>query len=345
LELSSGVKIGVGIYSFIRRAAPPKPVKINKRNNEVATKTVNKFRGDTGATILKSEEVSVVEMKGEQVIFRPDELKSVKYIYEPGIKLLGFLDQSDLDHFAWFHSDGYFLYPDEDRWNGSKDFFTALLRRCHALKKVAIVKMVISRGRTPRLGCLIPTIDETIGQNQKLPEGFQLFKLPFADEIRQVPFDWTQDFSPDQNLVNILEKVIKKTNNKNFDVLTVQNPALQNKWREIEAAVLDDDGAHIAQDDFLDYTEPNMIVMEQRIGDLSSEVMESSIALAGAFRANSATITKKPKMTINMAMEVKNKRVEKLTCDILREFLDGVGFDTKRKVKAALVAAVYAHFA
>ena len=47
----------------------PKTVKVNKRNNEPVTKSVSKFRADTGLTVLESEQVTLVEIKGEQAVF------------------------------------------------------------------------------------------------------------------------------------------------------------------------------------------------------------------------------------------------------------------------------------
>lgn len=84
--------------------------------------------------VLKSEQVSVVSIQGENAVFTKDELKSTKYAHETGITILAFLDEAKFDQFKWFRSGGYFLYPDEDKWSGSKDFFACLLRRCLVLK-------------------------------------------------------------------------------------------------------------------------------------------------------------------------------------------------------------------
>lgn len=100
--------------------------------------------------VLKSEERRMVEVQGEQIVFTKDELKQAKQFNERGMHLIGFLDgncvtnlnaagessdesASGFNHFTWYRSPGYFIYPDEERVTGSRDLFAALLKRCHAL--------------------------------------------------------------------------------------------------------------------------------------------------------------------------------------------------------------------
>lgn len=37
-----------------------------------------------------------------------------------------------------------------------------------------------------------------------------------------------------------MEKIVKKLTNKNFDILEVKNPALQQLWRKLEEDALDE---------------------------------------------------------------------------------------------------------
>jgi hypothetical protein len=77
----------------------------------------------------------MVEVQGEKAVFTPQEIKDIKYsVGSTGLKLLGFLNAEAFDSFKWYRSPGYFLYPDEDSIEGSKDLFSTLAKRCHALK-------------------------------------------------------------------------------------------------------------------------------------------------------------------------------------------------------------------
>lgn len=87
--------------------------------------------------VLKSEERKVATVQGENAVFTKDELKQAKQTYEPGLTLVGFFNQGDFNHFSWYRSPPYFIYPDEERITGSKDLFVALLKRCHSLKVFA----------------------------------------------------------------------------------------------------------------------------------------------------------------------------------------------------------------
>jgi non-homologous end joining protein Ku len=85
-------------------------------------------------TVLKSDELKMIELKGEKAVFRPEELKELRQRNETGVKVIGYLHRDSFDQFTWFRSEGYFLYPDEERVNGSTEIFTTLLKRCHVLQ-------------------------------------------------------------------------------------------------------------------------------------------------------------------------------------------------------------------
>lgn len=70
-------------------------------------------------------------------------------------------------------------------------------------------------------------------------------------------FDMQFDKLPTPELVSLMEKVIKKTTNKSFDILDVYNPMIQYRWRELERIALDMDEEE--QDDFFDFTGENLI--------------------------------------------------------------------------------------
>lgn len=84
--------------------------------------------------VLKSEERKMVSVQGETAVFTAQEMKEIKIVGEPGLKILGYINSRDFDPLIWYRSPGYFLYPDEERIVGSKDLFTTLLKRCHALE-------------------------------------------------------------------------------------------------------------------------------------------------------------------------------------------------------------------
>ena len=162
----------------------------------------------TGQPLLKSETKTVIEVGGETATFTQAELKDMKYNFDTGISIIGFLDKEKFDPFSWYRSPGYFIYPDDERISGSKDIFTSLLRRCDARKvvaeviltacknlvkivwlcelffsspqKIALVKFVLTRGANPKIGCLLPCIEKHSKSVISFPQGFFLAVIPFS---------------------------------------------------------------------------------------------------------------------------------------------------------------------
>jgi len=58
------------------------------------------------------------------------------------------------------------------------------------------------------------------------------------DEIRK--YDMEPNTMTTPELVSLMEKVIKKLTNKNFDVLDVKNPSLHSKWKSLEEEALEE---------------------------------------------------------------------------------------------------------
>ena len=106
---------------------------------------------------------------------------------EPGLKLLGFKDRSELafeDNIR--HS--YFIYPDEDTYAGSRRTFTALLTSMIKKGKIGLVRALTRRNASPSFCALLPQ-EESDGEEWVEPSGFHLIPLPFADDIRAAPVD------------------------------------------------------------------------------------------------------------------------------------------------------------
>ncbi|CAG7834669.1 unnamed protein product, partial [Allacma fusca] len=329
LELAPGIKLGVGMYTLVRKALKPKTVPVNIRTNEAVTVNRTTVNQSTGLPVLKAEVKKYIEVAGEEAEFTSLEVKDWKYNFESGIFLVGFLDEAQLDPFGWFRSGGYFLYPDEDRITGSTDLFTSLLRRCDELKKVVLVRFVKNRGQDPKLGCLIPSVQGNLKFGPTFPQGFHLIVLPFADEIRHHNVEERPEASPD--MVELMEVVVKKLTQKNFNVMDVPNPELYYKWKDIESSALN---LPSDNEEFVDFTKPNVLEMRKRAGDFSQSFNDEILKAAGGFRlaiTNSKSKTsgraaklpkldKRSALNFDMRIEWSSKRLEKLTVETLKAF-------------------------
>lgn len=106
---------------------------------------------------------------------------------EPGIKLLGFKDRSELvfeDNIR--HS--FFIFPDEETYAGSRRTFTALLSSMVKKGKIGLVRALTRRNASPSFCALLPQ-EEGESEGWAEPSGFHLITLPFADDIRAAPIE------------------------------------------------------------------------------------------------------------------------------------------------------------
>lgn len=142
--------------------------------------------------------------------------------------------------------------------------------------------MKLTRSRNAKLACLIPSIKNSAGAISNSisvaptavgpPSGFYVFLIPFSgnnlreairnnlccksvspvDEIR------THELKPGRaasdHLVELMEKIIRKTSSQNYDIRTIQNPGLQYKYRQIERKALEGASAFEEDEDFMDFT-------------------------------------------------------------------------------------------
>lgn len=105
---------------------------------------------------------------------------------EPGIKLLGFKDRSELE-FEDNVRHSLFIYPDEESYAGSRRTFTALLSSMVKKGKIGLVRALTRRNASPSFCALLPQEGESDGWAE--PSGFHLIPLPFADDIRAAPIE------------------------------------------------------------------------------------------------------------------------------------------------------------
>jgi ATP-dependent DNA helicase 2 subunit 1 len=123
-----------------------------------------------------------------QVFYTAEEVRSLRTLdLEPGIKLLGFKDRSELvfeDNIR--HS--FFIFPDEETYAGSRRTFTALLSSMVKKGKIGLVRVLTRRNASPSFCALLPQ-EEGDSEGWAEPSGFHLITLPFADDIRAAPIE------------------------------------------------------------------------------------------------------------------------------------------------------------
>jgi Ku70/Ku80 beta-barrel domain len=126
-----------------------------------------------------------------QVFYTADEVRSLRTLdLEPGIKLLGFKDRSELA-FEDNVRHSFFIYPDEGAYAGSRRTFAALLSSMMKKGKIGLARVLTRRNASPSFCALLPQEGEGESESEGWtePSGFHLIPLPFADDIRAAPIE------------------------------------------------------------------------------------------------------------------------------------------------------------
>ncbi|XP_052120380.1 X-ray repair cross-complementing protein 6 isoform X1 [Frankliniella occidentalis] len=351
-SLGGDVQLGVAAYRFVKSTDPiPRKVKIERSKNAIVTSRVQAFNAETGEEVSSAQTSKAMNVGGETVTFRKEELKTLVEISHPGLILLGFKPMYTIK--TWFHSKSpVFLYPEERLVKGSRTLFAALHEKCLAKKLVAICYFTMRRSGKPTLVALVPLAEKVEDKNtQYVPPGFVARFLPYADNIRDLKDQAVKCPHPDPELVSVAEQIVKKLKFK-YQPKSFDNPRLQKLWAGIEALALGYDEPKETED----LTLPNNEVMDKRIDSLSDDFM--SMAFPQGYNYNAVKKTskdtdpskpsapKKAKIDLeSMDMEEIAKKgfVEKLTADKLKQYLMTNGYKVSKMRKAELVEAVYSH--
>ena len=179
---------------------------------------------------------------GEKIVFEEEEIVNIKGLFSEGIELLGFKPESFLKPYYSIHAP-YFIYPDENRINGSTTIFAILLEQMHLKNVVALCRFQPRKGSMSRLAVLYPQLEELDQDGmQEKPPGFHVFLLPYADDIRHiVPSEPVKSVADSQ--IETFKKIINKFELTRYHPRRYRNPVLQSYYSVVEALALNLDDA------------------------------------------------------------------------------------------------------
>jgi ATP-dependent DNA helicase 2 subunit 1 len=187
-------------------------------------------------------------------MFTDDEMKTIKYIGEPSLVLLGFKPTARIK--AQFNVKApYFIYPDDGNIKGSTAAFHALLLACAEMQQVMIARLIYRRLSIPRFVALLPQLEtfDSLG-NQETSPGFHLVFLPYADDLRNLNYEATP--ITDEPLKLSAKKVVDALKLPiKFDSTAISNPALQKHYTVVQAIALEEDMPEEVEDSLQPDTE------------------------------------------------------------------------------------------
>ncbi|KAG6820162.1 hypothetical protein H0H93_004599 [Arthromyces matolae] len=266
---------------------------------------------------------------GKRPFYTAEEIRSFRTMgLEPGIKLLGFKDRSELafeDNIKHAH----FIYPDEMAYSGSKRTFSALIKSLVKKEKIGLVLALTRRNATPFFCALLPQEEKTDEAGWVDPPGFHLIPLPFADDIRAKGIDKAAQAS--KSLRDAARAWIDKLSVKNgaYPPDSYPNPALAFHNAQLEASAFREE---FDAESFEDLTLPKYEMIHKRAGSLmkawkivlSHEESADEVVIA----EKTTGVKRKASISVDEA-EIRSKFVDgtlgKLRVDQLKEFLRSKG--------------------
>ncbi|XP_043199583.1 X-ray repair cross-complementing protein 6-like isoform X2 [Amphibalanus amphitrite] len=334
--LGEGVKLAVGVYNLVRSTPKPSSVRVEQTTNAPLTGCAAEVNESTSKPLLRSEIDYTLTYGGQKIAFNSDEVREMRTICEPGLVLLGFRPATTLDGLQHVQP-ASFVYPEEARVKGSRQLFTALLRRCEERRLVAICRLVSRRNDTPHLVALQPQMERTEGGVQIAPPGFHVIFLPFADDIRQLSLPEPTRATDEQ--IEAARAIVMKLRFK-YSPDKIENPSLQKHWINIEAIALN----RQQPDEFVDYTAPDVERIEKKAGSLIANFKELVSLDGDPDPSPAAKRARRDPVDVDMKALAEARKVNTAKVDELKAFLKSVGQSVGTKKKAELVEAVYNHF-
>ncbi|CAO1596836.1 ATP-dependent DNA helicase II subunit 1 [Xanthoria calcicola] len=375
LEVGPGFKISVKGFIIFKRQDPKRScyVYLAGEKAQIATGVTTEVASDTARTVEKVEIKKAYRFGGEQILFTPEEISSLRNFGEPCIRILGFKPISMLPIWANLKP-ATFIYPSEEDYIGSTRVFAALHAKLLASQKMGITWFIARKNAAPVLAALYPG-PESLDENgmQTLPPGLWLIPLPYADDIRQNPEITTLIRAPEP-LIDRMRLVIQQLQlpKAKYDPCKYPNPSLQWHYRILQAMALGEDLPEMPEDK----TVPRYRQIHKRAGEyvldwgrelhaqheawlkensLSSSLLmgtrsvgaKRAAAAAGGEGEREAAGRKRAKVEevddAGMQKAYADDKVGKLTVAVLRAWLEGKGMDGKGK-KGELVDRVTRFF-
>jgi ATP-dependent DNA helicase 2 subunit 1 len=327
--LTNNTKIYMNVYSSLKKSNKGKIYNVDAKTNKLLKGVTSIICKDSGAE-LYPEQVGNYQLYGnKKIIFSKEEMNKIKFLEEPGMKLMGF---KSIDSIKPYYNvrESYFLYPNELFSNGSGKLVDALLKQMANKKKCAIVKFVAREGSTVKFCALMPQLEKYDEDYFQTPPGFNMIILPWADDIRSNSDILAKN---PKNMPNVSEeqselakKIIKKMN-ISFDCRAFENVELQKFYSTLQALALEEMNADPVEDTMQPHNEGLKKVLdgldekfrEAIFGDRGGKVNEILEKYAKGAKSRKRSKSKSDDSEGSRSQSKKKGRKKKKKEDIIEE--------------------------
>ena len=247
----------MNVYSTVKRSSKGKIYNVDAKTNKLL-KGLNSIKcKDTGGE-LYPEQVGSYQLYGNRKIpFSKEEMSQIKFIEEPGMKLMGFKSIESIKPYYNIR-ESYFIYPNELFSNGSGTLVDAMIKQMLNKKKCAIVKFVSREGSVVKFCALMPQAEKYDEDYFQTPPGFNMIILPWADDIRsnsEILAKNPKELPEVSNEQSELAKKIIKKMNISFDCRAFENYELQKFYSTLQALALEESNIEQVEDSLQPHSE------------------------------------------------------------------------------------------
>ena len=255
--LTNNTKIYMNVYSTVKRSNKGKIYTVDGKTNKLL-KGLNSIQCKDTGTELYPEQVGTYQLYGnKKILFSKEEMGKIKFIEEPGMKLMGFKSIESIKPYYNVH-ESYFIYPNELFSNGSGTLVDAMIKQMLNKNKCAIVKFVSREGSVVKICALMPQAEKYDEDYFQTPPGFNMIILPWADDIRsnsEIMAKYPKELPKvNEEQSELAKKIIKKMN-ISFDCRAFENIELQKFYSTLQALALEENNIEQVDDTMQPHTE------------------------------------------------------------------------------------------
>lgn len=352
-------QIGMALYATVMPATKPSPVQLDKKSVE-PLKIETKYICEETMSTLTPDQLLTYRTYGAndaniKVPFSKEDMTTVRKMFPLGVEILGFKPMSCLRAYHSMRSP-YFATPDEAGVAGSNKAIVALVMSMAKMKKVAVARIVLRRGASPRLALLWPQLQLMEGANMIDGLGFNVLPMPFANDIRDIAFP---EFDPSPTPTDDqVQAAVKAVNALTFQESAwtpsaFEHPELQKHWANLEALAQqyaevewteeEDDTIQPDNEKMKETWGPELIAFRESYGGDDDEITKKKRPAASRASGGGGGAAKKVKTeAISVEQAAKDGVLSKQTVATLKEFLTSKGLAVGGK-KADLMDRVMDH--
>eukprot|EP01130_Rhizamoeba_saxonica_P004296 TRINITY_DN1757_c0_g1_i2.p1 TRINITY_DN1757_c0_g1~~TRINITY_DN1757_c0_g1_i2.p1 ORF type:complete len:584 (+),score=125.86 TRINITY_DN1757_c0_g1_i2:348-2099(+) len=321
-------------YNLLSAATFNKYVWLDSLTDKPIKTITKKVCEDTGSILRPHQTTYQYNFGGSKISISPNQLKQLKALYSPEIRIVGFKPLQSLKNHHNMKNPS-FLYPDNFSIKGSATIFYSLLRKMAELGKMAIGRMTAKRNDSPTFVALLPQVEKVENGFQIEPPGFHVIYLPYSEDFRDLKFEPQKRATEEQ--IDDMKKLVKSLR-VNFNSRNFPNPALQKHFSNLKSLALDRE----TEEDVEDMLKPDvdgMMKFENMINEVKSSFFPENYVPQptptkkkpqGKKRKRDEAITKKGKPPakkakivpedIDWGEHIKNGTLAKLTIPVLKSY-------------------------